>query len=64
MIDKDELRELAKRLGNPLATTDDIPTVNDPSLSTRSRGVADDREPRSTLDRKLRAIAERKPGME
>jgi hypothetical protein len=64
MIEKDELRELARRLGNPLAATDDIPSLNDPSISPRSRGVADDREPRSTLDRKLRAVAERKPGMQ
>ena len=64
MSDKDELRELARRLGNPLTASDDTPSANDQAISARDRGIAADREPRSTLDRKLRAVAERKPEME
>lgn len=56
----DQLRELANRLGNPLAAPDDTPSTSDQTMSARDRAVADDREPRSTLDRKLRAAAERK----
>ena len=61
MSEKDELRELARRLGNPLSASDDTPAPGDQTVSARDRAVADDREPRSTLDRKLRAAAERKP---
>ena len=53
----EELRELAKRLGNPIAVADTTPAPGAPVRPQRS--IADEREPRSSLEKKLRAAAER-----
>jgi len=58
-IMSDELRELAKRLGNPLAAAEGAPVPEANGRVHDRRSVADEREPRSSLDRKLRAAAER-----
>ena len=59
MNETPELRELAKRLGNPL-TADDGSGVAGESIVVRhrERDTADDRSPRATLDRKLQAARE------
>jgi hypothetical protein len=54
------LRELAGRLGNPLAASGDAPTPADPPIPMGGRSVGEDCEPRSSLERKLRAAVERK----
>jgi hypothetical protein len=54
-------RALARRLGNPLTTVDGTSPAADGSVRhDRDRATADDRpSPRATLERKLRAAAER-----
>jgi hypothetical protein len=54
----EELRELAKRLGNPIAVADTTPAPGDAPVRPQ-RSIADEREPRSSLEKKLRAAAER-----
>jgi len=57
----DELRDLAKRLGNPIAAADTAPATVDTAIRPSDRATADEREPRASLERKLRTAAERKP---
>jgi hypothetical protein len=59
MNETPELRELAKRLGNPLTADDSSDAVGAATVVRhRERDTADDRSPRATLDRKLQAARE------